>query len=482
MYAFGSSLLPHRMLGGYIVKKQSNPSLEKKKAGKEFDSPYTLKSAVSKGDIITKTSIFIMGFGNLCHKQFIKGALFLAAEIAYILFMVQVGVNQLSKIPSLGSKAQTEVWNEKLGVYEYSAGDNSLLILLFGIATLFLTVFFLLLWKKSVESSYKSQVLKEKGLHLQSFREDLTDLLDVNLHKLLLTFPLMGILTFTVLPLAFMMSMAFTNYSKENNHLTLFHWVGIKNFARVLDFSGTLGQTFWSVLAWTIVWAIFATFLNYIFGMILAIVINRPQTHAKGFYRFCFVLSIAVPQFVSLLIMRTMLQPQGAVNVLLHNMGLIDKALPFFTNTMWARITVIVINLWVGIPYTMMQVTGILKNIPGELYEAAKIDGASTNQTFWKITLPYMLFVTTPYLITSFTANINNFNIIFLLSGGDPTPVGYTAGKTDLLITWLYKLTIDKKFYDIGAVIGILTFIVLAVVALVTYRNTASYKDEEGFQ
>ena len=248
-----------------------------------------------------------------------------------------------------------------------------------------------------------------------------------------------------------------------------------------MNFNDSIGKTFYSVLVWTIVWALFATALNYILGMILAIVINRKETHAKSFWRFCFVLSIAVPQFVSLLIMRTMLQPTGIVNTLLLKYGLIDKALPFFTSPMWARVTVIVINLWVGIPYTMLQVTGILQNIPGELYEAAKIDGANAVQTFFKITLPYMLFVMTPYLITQFTGNVNNFNVIFLLSGGNPTPVESTAGKTDLLVTWLYKLTIEKNYYNLGAVIGLMTFIVLAIVALVTYSNTTSYKDEEGF-
>ena len=93
-----------------------------------------------------------------------------------------------------------------------------------------------------------------------------------------------------------------------------------------------------------------------------------------------------------------------------------------------------------------------------------------------------MLFVTAPYLITQFTGNVNNFNVIYLLSKGDPTPVGSTAGKTDLLITWLYKLTIDQQYYNLGAVIGIMTFVVLAAVAVTTYRNTGSYKNEEGFQ
>lgn len=140
------------------------------------------------------------------------------------------------------------------------------------------------------------------------------------------------------------------------------------------------------------------------------------------------------------------------------------------------------INLWVGIPYTIMQVTGILQNIPTDQYEAAKIDGANWWQIFTKITMPYIIFVLTPYLITTFTGNVNNFNVIYLLSGGNQVPVGDSAGKTDLLITWLYKLTVDKNDYNLGAVIGIMTFIVLAVVSLITYRNSGSYKNEETFR
>ena len=211
-------------------------------------------------------------------------------------------------------------------------------------------------------------------------------------------------------------------------------------------------------------------------------IINRPSTRLKGFWRTVFSLTIAVPQFVSLLIIRTMFKPEGAVNSLLMDLGWIETALPFFTDAMWARVTIIVINMWVGIPYTVMSVTGILQNIPAEQYEAARIDGANAFQQFMNVTLPYMIFVMTPTLISSFTGNINNFNIIYLLSGGGPTYVGDSAGQTDLLVTWLYKLTIDNQQYNLAAVIGILTFIVLAVVALVTYRNSGSYKDEEGFK
>ena len=125
-------------------------------------------------------------------------------------------------------------------------------------------------------------------------------------------------------------------------------------------------------------------------------------------------LTIAVPHFVTLLIIRQMLQPNGAVNVLLQNLGWISSPLPFFTDKWWARITVVIVNIWVGVPYVLLQITGILQNIPQDLYESARVDGAGPFVTFRKITLPYMLFVTTPYLITSFTGNINNFNVIFL--------------------------------------------------------------------
>ena len=299
-----------------------------------------------------------------------------------------------------------------------------------------------------------------------------------------MTPPFIGIVLFTIMPLIYMISMAFTSYSVKGDHLVLFNWVGLDNFKDVLTLGSEVGKSFWGVLIWTVVWAVFATTLNYILGMILGLIINRKGTIFKGFWRFCFILSIAVPQFVSLMIMRTMLQPKGDVNLLLRALGILGegKYLPFFENATWARITVIVINLWVGIPYTLLQVTGILQNIPEELYEAARVDGANTVTIFWKITLPYMLFVTTPYLITQFTGNINNFNVIYLLSGGAPVDVGDTAGKTDLLITWLYKLTVDKQYFNTGAVIGIITFIILSVVALITYHRSGSYKNEEAFK
>ena len=455
-----------------------------KKRVNEFPTPYTCMNAIRKGGIETKLSMILMGFGNIVHGQLIKGLIYMALEVVYVVFMVMTGAHCLAMLPSLGSVEQQEYWDEATQVYMYTKGDQSVLILLYGVATILITVLMVLAWRGTLRSAYKAECLAKERRHINSFAEDLKTLLHENLQKLLMTPPMVLISLFTILPLIFMICMAFTNYSKIDDHLMLFDWVGLDNFAALFDSSSILGSTFWSVLAWTLVWAFFATFTNYIFGMIVSLLINRKGTRGKAFWRFCFVLSCAMPMFVSLLIMRTMLQPEGAVNVLLRNLGLIaaDASLPFFTDPTWARVTVIIINIWVGVPYTLLQLTGVLQNIPEDLYEAARVDGANAVQIFFKITLPYMLYVTTPYLITTFTGNVNNFNVIYLLSGGDPvTDLGATAGKTDLLVTWLYKLTINKQYYNIGAVIGILTFIILAIGALITYHNSRSYKEEGGF-
>lgn len=455
-----------------------------KRKPSEFTTEYTVTNAFKKGDLLTRLSFLIMGAGNIARKQFVKGLLFLLAEVSYIFFMVTNGIAVLAEIPTIGHYARKEIETDWGGFEYVTEGVPSIQVLLYGVATVIITLLFIALWRETVKSAYKAQRYAELGKHNNSFFEDIKDLFNINLHKLLLTLPLAGILTFTILPLIFMILMAFTNYSHVDDKLLKFEWTGIESFKQVLDMNGKIGEQFWSVLLWTIIWAIFATVLNYIFGMILAIVINRKGTRLKAMWRFNFILSIAIPQFVSLLVVRTLLSDYGAVNALLQSWGFLGKGevLPFWNDPTWARVTVIVVNLWVGIPYTMLQITGILQNIPADLYEAAKVDGANAVVTFFKITLPYMLFVTTPYLITTFTGNINNFNVIYLLTGGGPQVVGHSAGETDLLVTWLYKLTIDKQEYNIGAVIGIMTFIVLAIVSLVTYRSTGSYKDEEGFQ
>lgn len=193
------------------------------------------------------------------------------------------------------------------------------------------------------------------------------------------------------------------------------------------------------------------------------------------------MLTIAIPQFVSLLLMRSVLGEFGPVMDLVVKAG--GARTNLFDSTWSARMVVIIVNLWVGIPYSMLITSGILMNIPADLYESARIDGAGKFTMFRKITLPYIMFVMGPYLITQFIGNINNFNIIYLLTGGGPFGVAGLsdgAGGTSLLVTWLYSMTGNGN-YKLASTLGILTFIVCSIVSLITYRNSSANKNEGDF-
>ncbi len=435
------------------------------------------------GDWITKLSYVIMGFGMLARKQIVKGCIFLGFQIVYVLFMIQSGGYFLSMLPTLGVNQQGEVWDESLQIFRVVQGDNSMLLLLFGVSTVIASLGVFILYVLNTRIAYKNQKLVESGETPKSFKEEWNELWNAKYHYTVLLVPTVLTFLFTIIPLIFMILMAFTNFDKNHQPPgNLFTWVGFTNFSKVLYQNPLWASTFLKLLGWTLTWAFFATFLCYIFGMLLAILINKKGIKLKKMWRTIFVTTIAVPQFVSLLLMSKFLHEQGALNNLLINWGWIDSAIPFLTDATTAKIVVIVVNMWVGIPFTMLITSGILMNIPEDIYEASRIDGAGPVRQFFAITLPYMLHVTTPYLITQFVGNINNFNVIFLLTGGDPKSLGlYQAGETDLLVTWLYKLTINDQNYALASTIGIIIFILLATISLITYNNTKAVKGEDDF-
>lgn len=434
----------------------------------------SLFTPLIKGDIPTKLSYLIMGLGNFCHGQIIKGILFFLIEVLYFIFFGFVALPNFLKITTLGTQTQTRVWDEEEQIYRYVQGDNSMLILLFSVVSIVVTILFLIIYFANTKSAYYSQT---------SLTQDIRNLSDKYFHRTLLTLPVIMIVTFTILPIIFMILIAFTNF--DQNHQppgSLFTWVGLDVFFDLFANDPVKTHTIISLLGWTLVWAVFATFSSYIFGIILALLINKKGIKLKKMWRTFFVISIAVPQFVSLMLISRLLDTNGAVNTLLINLGLITEPIGFLTNATLARITVIVVNMWAGIPYTLLIATGILINIPEELYESAKIDGASPTRTFFSITMPYMLFVTTPYLITQFVGNINNFNVIYLLTQGEPSTLEYfRAGKTDLLVTWLYKQTVNFQNYNLASAIGIIVFVISAVFAILIYKNSASSKREGEF-
>ena len=440
----------------------------------------------AKGDWATKLSYIIFGVGDISKGKYYKGVMCLLAEVLYALYMIFFGWGYISKFTTLGTEVTTQVTDE-MGFPVTKYGDNSMLILLYSVLTIVITAIIFAVYIANIKDAYKHQQMRAAGKKPTSFMHDVKDFLDGKYHITLLSYPVLMIGVFNILPLLFMILIAFTNYDAQ--HMppgTLFTWVGLDNFGDLFNMvdSATKARTFIDLTKWTLVWAVVATFSNYILGMIFALMINKKGIKLKAMWRTIFVITIAVPQFVSLLLMNQMLQSNGAFNVLLSNITGQHVEIQWLNNTpLMAKMTVIIVNCWVGIPYTILSMSGILMNIPEDLYESARIDGASPVRTFTSITLPYMIFVTTPQLITQFVGNINNFNVIFLLTGGGPsTEMYYQAGHTDILVTWLYNLSMGStKDYGLASAIGILVFIVCATISLIVYNNTKSMKDEEAF-
>lgn len=457
----------------------------------------------TKGNWAVKISFLIFGFGNFYYGQILRGILFLLFEAVFITYMVlpSGGAYWLSKCnwfqkgATVGTVQGGNVYNPVYDTYDWVPGDDSVKVLLYGLLTVIFIVAFIYTWRLQVKQCRICMDITAKGKKVRSGKKDLQSLLDDQFHKTLLALPLLGIMAFTVLPIIFMVLIAFTSYdAKHDGYSNLFTWVGFDHFNEIFDFGqGGLGATFGEILAWTLMWAFFATFTNYFLGMLVAIIINKKGIRIKKFWRTVLVMTIAIPQFVSLLYVSRAFDSSGLIGRYLGQIPFIANYLN--TNhfvSLWdspvvAKILLIVINIWIGIPYVMLMATGILMNIPQDLYESSRVDGATGVQQFMKITLPYMLFVTGPYLLTSFVGNLNNFNVIYLLSNGNPikgTAGGASVGHTDLLITWLYKMTLGStdNMYYMASIVGILIFVVVAFLSLIIYNVIPSTKNEEDYK
>ena len=459
-----------------------------------------------KGNWAVKLSFFIFGFGNLYYGQIARGLLFLLFEVIFIAYMLipSGGIHWLSK----GNWFQTgSTIGTVQGGFQYDPiydtdtwvpGDDSVKVMLYGLLTILFCLAFLYTWRMQVKQCRICMDITAKGKKVKSGKDDVRSLVDDEFHKTLLALPVAGIALFTILPIIYMVLVAFTSYdAAHDGYSNLFSWMGWDNFNQIFDFgNGGLGLAFGEILGWTLMWSFFATFSNYFLGMFVAILINKKGIKLKKFWRTVLVMTIAIPQFVSLLYVSKLFTSSGIIGEALLNWNLIPQAMldanqrSLWDNPVSARILLVVINIWIGIPYVMLQATGILMNIPADLYESSRVDGASAWQQYTKITLPYMLFVTGPNLLTSFVGNLNNFNVIYLLTGGGPinttvgSPGGTTVGHTDLLITWLFKMTLGstESRYYLASVIGILIFVVCAVLSLIVYNVIPSTKNEEDFQ
>ncbi|MDF9841802.1 MULTISPECIES: sugar ABC transporter permease [unclassified Paenibacillus] len=426
-------------------------------------------------------STIFMGLGQIYNRQFIKGLIFLLIEALGLIYFINNLGRAIWGITTLGD---TPNRLEKVnGIAKMVAGDHSIFIMIESLITLLFFIIILFAWFINIRDAYKIGAARDAGLESNTFKQTVRYILDYKFAQTFLILPSVGILFFTIMPIIFMIMLAFTNFAAPDHipPAKLVDWVGFETFRNLL-FLKTWSETFYGVLTWTIIWAVLSTVTTYFGGVLVALLVNQKGIRFKGFWRIILIVPYAVPQMISLLLMRNLFNGQfGPINQYLGYFGL--GGLPWLTDPFWAKVTVILVNMWVGIPVSMLLVMGVLTTIPRDMYEAAEVDGATNYQKFRIITLPMILFSTAPTLIMQFAGNINNFNAIYLLTGGAPVNGNYQyAGSTDLLVTWLYKLTADQNKNNMASAIGIIIFIIVAGFSLYNYRRTKSFKEEDMIQ
>jgi arabinogalactan oligomer/maltooligosaccharide transport system permease protein len=417
-----------------------------------------------------------MGLGHLVYlKEYVKGALFAAIEVVFLALSPSIA-RKLVDLVTLGApKPDLPIMQR----------DNSIFMLIDGILVLALVAIFGVVYVLSVRSARASyrEYCRKQGFGTQS------DSMGTALGK---AFPIAGlapsfimIVVFVVVPLLFSICVAFTNYSAPS-HIppnNIVNWVGLDNFKALMGGQASWSVGFARVASWTLVWALLATTTCYFGGLLVAVLLKESRIKIAPFFRVIFILPYAVPSVVSMLVWQFLLNGTfGTVNRTLHALHITDKVIPWLGAPLLAQASCVLINLWAGFGYFMLLAMGTMTAVSEDLFEAARIDGASRAQTVRHITLPLVLYQTLPLIIMSFTFNINNFGAIFFLTGGNPTVADSTttgAGGTDILVTWIYKLTITLLKYNYASVIAVMIFIVLAPFAIFNFRRTKAYKEGE---
>ncbi|CYU27339.1 TPA: sugar ABC transporter permease [Streptococcus suis] len=426
------------------------------------------KIDLRKASVEAKTSLFCMGFGQFLLGQKFKGILFFGIELFFLSYLFFRGFRDIIGFFTLGTQ-KTDTW---FGI----EGDNSIIMLLMGILGFIIFSLAIYLYVINIKDAlYVDQLIRE-GKKIPSFREEIKISIDRNFPAFVLFFPVLGIMVFSVLPIIFMILIAFTNYGGKIVPPELVSWIGLKNFVKIVSLT-QFAPTFFKILSWNILWAVLSTGLNYFGGLSLALLFSNKRVKWKVVWRAFPILAYAIPGFISLLAFKFMFSYGGPINQLLQNQGF--QAIGFLdVDAKWsARVIGLMVNAWIGVPSIMLLATGLLSNRDASLYEAAEIDGASKWVQFTKITFPYILTATTPVLIGQFVGNFNNFGIFYFLRGGLYLDDYFLASDTDLLINWLYNLSIDNNYYSIGATISLIIFLLTSVISLSVYVRTSSYKE-----
>lgn len=437
----------------------------------------TLMADGSSKKKVVLTSILFMGLSHIIYfKQYVKGLIFALIELVTIL-LSPFFIGKIIDMITLGEVDKS---------VPVTMRDNSIYMLIDGVMILAVIAILLSVYVISVRSAlseYKSfcdrrGVLPEKRSTFGSVVGKAFPIFGLSPAVLLVIF-------FVIVPLVFSALVAFTNYSapKHIPPSSGVDWVGFDNFKAMFGGQATWTSALGRVAIWTLIWGALATITCYAGGLLMAVVLNEAKIKIKPVFRSIFILPYAVPAVVSMLVWKNLLNGSfGIVNRTLMHLGIIDQAIPWLSDVWLCRFVCVLVNLWAGFSYFMLLVMGNMTAISPDVYEAAKIDGAGRFYTFRKITLPLVLYQTMPLIIMSFTHNINNFGAIYFLTGGLPKVADSTitsAGGTDILVTWIYQLTVTLMKYNYASVLAVIIFVVLAPFAIFSFKRTKSYKEGE---
>ncbi|PTJ62884.1 sugar ABC transporter permease [Mammaliicoccus sciuri] len=405
----------------------------------------------------------IPGIGQFYNKRYIKGSIFIVFFISFISVFYQFmnigfwGLFTLGTVPKL---------------------DDSRVLLAQGIISLLLIAFAITLYVVNIIDAYRNADQYNKGFEIKDRKGRMTATWDKTFPYLLISPGIFLLIFVVVFPLLFMCFLAFTNYNLYNappRHLL--EWVGFDNFKSLVTVP-IWKTTFFNVLTWTIVWTLVATTLQIALALLLAIIVNHPLIRFKKLIRTVLILPCAVPSFVTILIFAAIFNDDfGSINNAILQ-PLFGIAPAWLNDPFWAKVALILIQVWLGFPFVFALFTGVLQSISSDWYEAADMDGASSWQKFRNITFPHILFATAPLLIMQYAGNFNNFNLIYLFNKGGPPVSGQNAGSTDILISWVYRLTFDMQNYNMAATISLIIGVFIAIIAFLQFRKTSTFKDE----
>lgn len=259
--------------------------------------------------------------------------------------------------------------------------------------------------------------------------------------------------------------------------------IGVQNFTDALTRPALLTPLI-EIFVWNMVFALGSVALTFGLGLMLALAVQPEKMRGKAFYRSIFIIPYAVPAFISSVVWRGLLNTEfGQVNDLLSNLGI--AAVPWLQDPTWAKVAVLLVNLWLGFPYMFLITSGALQSIPQELTEAAVVDGATPRQVFGRVTLPLLLVSTAPLLIGSFAFNFNNFVLIFILTQGGPPVVGAPVpyGSTDILISFVFDLAFSSgrgSNFGLASAYTILIFVLVALFSAIGFRASRSLEEVYG--